>query len=325
MRTKDKPFMSKLSYAQTDPLANLVQDVAFPPMNSITEEGKYREIEARAHYLEIDAERISKHSVGQTYDYTDAFRYFKNDPVGANFKFSRADLDNPQQRGYTSAAQMIEAKRAWLTKLLKKKKEKSMYTVITTDANYESSSYYNNAATAWSSTGTANPLDDIAAGRLVVPEINAGIMSWTAFQYLQRNQTLSSMTTVTGSMRDGSVNPTITTEFVKNVFQLDYLWIARGSLITDSSDATDETRTEIWGDTMFLFFHNPTPGPEEPAAIKHLFWPIMGKGAGTAGWFVTETTEDRSGGVGSVTYDIWNYHQFLVQEPTLMYRIDALY
>lgn len=325
MRTIDKPYMSKLSYAQTDPLANLVNSLAFPPMNSISESGKFREVEARAHYLEIDASRVSRLSVGQTYDYGDAFRYFQNVPVSANFKYSNADLAKPQERGYASAAEMVEAKRSWLTKLLRKFKEKACYTAVSDNTNYEGATYYNNASVAWSSTGLANPVDDVGAGFLVVPQINAGILSKTAFRYLQRNATLAAMTTVQGSARDGSVNPSITVDFLKNVFQLQYLWVADGSLITDSSDATDETRTEIWGDSMLLFFHNPTPGPEEPAWMKHLYYPIMGKGMGTDGWFVTETTEGRSGGVGSKTYDIWNYYQFLVQEKNLAYRIDNLY
>ena len=325
MRTYDKLDMSRLSYAQTDPMANLVHDVAFPPFQTFDEAGKFRETEERAHYLEVDANQVSKYTVGLEYDFTDAFRYYKNEPMGAYFKFSNIDLDQPKQRGYASAAAMIEAKRAWLTKLLKKKKEKALYTVIDTDANFEGATYYNDAGTAWSSVGTSDPGSDVAAGKLVVPEINAGIMSYTAFLYCQRNTTIKASTTVMGPKRDGAVDPTITPEFLKNYFQLDYLWIAKGDLITDSADSTDTTRTEIWGDQMLLFYHNPTPGPEEPAFIKHLYYAPMGKGSGTGGWFVTNSKDDRPGGVGVQYWDIWNYHQFLVQEKSLGYRIDALY
>jgi hypothetical protein len=128
-----------------------------------------------------------------------------------------------------------------------------------------------------------------------------------------------------GPKRDGAVDPTITPEFLKNYFQLDFLWIAKGDLITDSADSTDTTRTEIWGDKMLLFYHNPTPSPLEPCFIKHLYWTPMGKGSGTNGWFVTETVDDRPGGVGVRYWDIWNYHQFLVHEKSLAYRIDAIY
>jgi hypothetical protein len=317
--------MSKLSYAQTDPLANLVQDVAFPPMEAMAEDGKYREVEARAHYLEVNANQASKYSIGLEYDYGDAFRYYHNVPVSAFFKWSNADLAQPQEYGYASQAAMIEGKRSWLTKLLRKKKEKELYTAVSNNNNFEGATYYANAGTAWSSVGTSDPGSDVAAGKLIVDEINAGIMSHTAFLYCQRNTTIKSSTTVMGPKRDGAVDPTITPEFLKNYFQLDYLWIARGKLITDSADESDETRTEIWGDKMLLFFHNPTPGPEEPSWIKHLYWAPMGKGKGLNGWFVTETVDDRPGGVGVRYWDIWNYHQFLVQEKSLAYRIDAIY
>jgi hypothetical protein len=320
-----QPYLGKLSYAQTDPLANLVNEMAMPPMDSLSETGQFREMAERSYYLELDASRVSKHTVGQGYDFTDSLRYFQNDPISAFFVLSRADLDNPQSRGYTSRGQMVQKRNAWLTKLLKKYKEKSFYTAVSTNANFEGATYYNNATLAWSNIGLSNPMDDVYAGKLVVPEINAGIMSKKAFDYLSRNLTLSSMTTVTGAMRDGSVNPLITVEFLKNVFQLQYLWVANGQLLTSSSDETSTARSDIWGDSMLLFFHNPTPGPDEPAWMKSLYWAPLGRGKGTNGWFVTKTTEDRTGGVGSETYDIWNYYQFLVHEKSLAYRIDNLY
>jgi hypothetical protein len=325
MNTYDRKDMSRLSFAQTDPLANLVQDAAFPPLQAMAEAGKFREVEARAHYLEVNADQVSKYTVGLEYDYGDAFRYYKNTPIGAFFKWSNADLSQPAEYGYLNQAAMIEDKRAWLTKLIRKKKEKALYTAVSTNGNFEGATYYADAATAWSSVGTSDPGSDVAAGRLIVPELNAGIMSYTAFLYCQRNTTIKASTTVAGARRDGAVDPTITTEFLKNYFQLDYLWIARGSLITDSATASDETRAEIWGDKMLLFYHNPTPSPMEPTWLKHLYWTPMNKGAGTGGWFVTESIDERPGGVGVHYWDIWNYHQFLSHEKSLAYRIDNVY
>ncbi len=325
MNTVDQPYLSRLSYAQTDPLANLIHDKAMPPHDAFYEAGKFREMAERSYFLEVDATRVSKHTVGQSYDFTDSFRYFKNDPISAYFMLHRTELDNPTQYGYASRGQMIQRRNAWLTGLLKKSKEKALYTAVSDNTNFEGATYYANASTAWSSTGLANPMDDVYAGKLIVPEINAGIISKKAFDYLARNNTLSAMTTVSGARRDGSVNPMITVEFLKNVFQLEYLWVANGQILSDSADESSTTKADIWTNKMLLFYHNPNPGPETPAWMQSLFWAPNGKGKGSGGWFVTKTTEDRTGGVGSETYDIWNYYQFLVQEASLAYRIDALY
>lgn len=323
--TIDKPLMARLSYAQTDPLANLVYNQAFPAMDAQTEHGKFREVEARAHYLQVLAENSSKYTTPETFDYTDSFRYFRNVPISMSFMYSVADLNQPQVYGYATAAEMINAKRRWQTNLLKKHKEKALYTAVSDNNNFEGATYYANAGTAWSTVSTSDPISDVAAGKLIVPEVNAGIMSYTAFLYCQRNANLKATTTVYGPRRDNAVDPTITAEFLRNAFALDYLWIARGSLITDSADESDETRAEIWGDKMLLFYHNPTLGPEEPAWMKHLFWrPSNGAESGE-GWLVTETIDQRAGGAGVRHWDLWNYYQFLVQEKSLAYRIDNLY
>ena len=138
------------------------------------------------------------------------------------------------------------------------------------------------------------------------------------------NQTFRSQATVMGPIRDDlKVTPYV--QALKDYLELDYIFISRGKLQTDSSDSTDTTRAHIWGDKMLLFYHNPSPSPMEPGAVVQNYWAPLGKGSGTGGWFWNQDTEKRSGGVGSEHYDLWNYYEFMVQEKTMMYRIDNIY
>ena len=240
-----------------------------------------------------------------------------------------ADLGSPQKFGHMSGESMVEEELAIKLFLMKKIKEKALYTFVSDNNNYASASHYANAATAWSTVSTADPLDDVTAGRTVIEaagyNANAGIISQTAFRYLQQNAVILSSTTVFGPARSGQVNPSVTVDFLKNYFQLEYLWVARGSFITDSSDPTDETTAEIWGDKMLLFDFQPNPRPKQPTWMKHLFWLPDGKGEPQEGWIVNESFEPRPGGVGVMTWDIWDYYTYLSHYSAMAYRIDNLY
>jgi len=324
LNTYDKRTWNALSYAQTDPRMNLVQDMAFPPRQAPAEAGKFRETAEQSFYKELDADRVSKYTVPQHYGKTDAFRYYKNDPISAGFSLSNADLSSPGEYGYNSVGEWIEDYRAWLTKLLKKHKEKALYTAVSDNTNFEGATYYANAATAWSSTGTANTKDDIEAGRLIVEEVNAVCLSWKGLRYALQNQTFRASAYVAGPARDDlEVTPGL--RALKDYWEVDYIFFSRAKLQTDSSDATDTTRTEIWGDKVLLYYHNPNPTPLDPGWMRQLFWAPMGKGQASGGWFWTEDEDKRPGGVGVKLWDLWNYYQFLVQEKSLGYRIDNIY
>jgi len=328
LNTANKPDMEMLAYALTDPNARLVYNEAFPAFNAGDEVGKFRKKDVRA-FFEEKRHIASKFTVPETSNTTDIFLDFHITPIARGFQFSMADLGSPVKFGHTTGASMIEEELAINTFLMKKIKEKALYTFVSTNGNYASASHYANAATAWSNVDTADSLDDITAGRTVIEaagyNANAGIISQTAFRYLQQHATIQSATNVSGARRDGQVDPTITVDFLKNYWQLDYLWVARGSLITDSSDPTDETTAEIWGDKMLLFQFDQNPRPRQPSWMKHLFWQPDGKGEAQEGWFVNETFEPRPGGVGVMTWDIWNYYTYLSHYNAMAYRIDNLY
>jgi hypothetical protein len=210
---------------------------------------------------------------------------------------------------------------------LKKVKEKAFYTAVTTNGNFEGASYYANAATAWSSTGLADMMDDVTAARLIVPGINLMAISDTAAIYAEANQTLNASTTVIGPDRGTSVDPNPTAEFLRKYFKMQYLHIAAGELIDDSSDPTDTGRSEIWGNSALLLRHNPaSAGAAQVGSwIKHLFFRPEKKGEPNEGWNVIETQTDEEGGVGMRKFATWNFYQFLVQEKSYAYRIDSLY
>jgi hypothetical protein len=328
LNTVNKPDMQRLAFMLTDPNARFVYPDAFPAFNAGDEVGKWRKKDVRA-FFEETRHSASKFTVPETSNTTDSFLDFHITPIARGFQFSRADLGNPQKYGHPTAASMIEEELAINTFLMKKIKEKALSTFVDDNSNYASASHYADAATAWSSVDTADSLDDITAGRTVIEaagySANAGIISQTAFRYLQQHATIQSASHVSGPRRDGQVDPTITPDFLKNYWQLDHLWIARGSLITDSSDPTDETTAEIWGDKMLLFQYDTVLRPRQPSWMKHLFWQPDGKGDPSEGWFVNETFEPRPGGVGVTTWDMWNYYTYLSHYNAMAYRIDNLY
>jgi len=325
-----KQDMSTLAYQLSDPYANLVYNQVFPAMNAGAELGKFRKKDARTWFEELRS-MASKFTTPESHNTTDAFLDFKIDPISSAFEFSNADLGQATSRGYPSAAAMIQEEMAVTMYLLKKLKEKALYTFVSDNSNFQGATYYANAGTAWSTTTTADSLDDIMAGRTIVEaggyRLNAGIISNTALNYLQQHASIQSSTTVMGSARDGSVNPFVTVDFLKNYWNLDHLWIASGALVTDSSDPTDSTIAEIWGDSMLLFDYNANAiqSPRQPSWLKHLFWRPDGKGDSSEGWIVNESQKGEVGGVGVRKWGIWDYYTFLSHEKKLAYRIDNLY
>jgi hypothetical protein len=325
INTYNKADMAQLAYAQKDPLANLGYNQAFPAMAVPEETGQFREVDARTYYLEPET-KASKFTVPKSTGFGDSMRTYETKPVASSFEFSEADLAQPRAYGYASRADLIRSRLEWKAGQMKKVKEKALWTIVNTDATFEGATYYADASVAWDTVGTSDPAGDVGAGKLIVPQINAGIMSYTAFVWCQMSTNIKALTNVSGPKRDGAVDPTITPEFLKNVFQLDYLWIVKGDFITASSDPTDETRAEIWGNQMLLFYFNPgdATDPQRPSFIKHLVWDAPGSASGEH-WLVNETLDPEPGGLGVRKWGIWNYFQFLVHEPMLAYRVDALY
>jgi len=330
INTYYKSDMSSLAYQLTDPYANLIYNQVFPAMDAGVELGKFRKKDARTWFTELRS-FSSKHTKPESHNTSDGFVDFKVDPISAAFEFFNGDLGQSGSRGYSSAAAMIQEEMAVTMFLLKKLKEKALYTFVSNNSNFNGATYYANAGTAWSTIATADSLDDIMAGRAIVEaggyRLNAGIISNTALNYLAQHASIQSSTTVMGSGRDGSVNPYVTVEFLKNYWNLEYLWIASGGLITDSSDPTDETIAEIWGDSMLLFDYNVDAirSPRQPSWLKHLFWRPNGQGESSEGWLVNESSDGEIGGAGVRKWGIWDYFTFLSHEKKLAYRIDNLY
>ena len=317
-----------LAYQLTDPNASLVYNQAFPAMDAGDEVGRYRKKDARTYFLE-DRVTSSKFTTPETSNTSDSFLDFHITPISRGFQFSMADLGSPTKFGHRTGAGMVEEELAIKMFLMRKIKEKALYTFVSTNANFAGASYYADAATAWSTVSTADSQDDITAGRTVLEaagyNANAGIISRTAFRYLQQHASIQSSSLVSGPRRDGQIDPSITVDFLKNYWQLEYLWVARGSMVTDSSDPTDETTAEIWGDSMLLFDYASSPRPKQPSWMKHLFWRPDGKGEGSEGWIVNETFEPRPGGVGIRSWDVWDYYTYLSHYNAMAYRIDNLY
>ena len=315
----------RLSYAQTDIRANFIQDTMCPPRQSPQEYGEFRETAEQSYFKELDAARLSKYDIPQHYSKVDAIRYYHNYPIGAGFTLSKADLDDPKGHGYMSIGDWIEDYRQWITKLLKKFKEKALYTIAGTTGNYESASYYADASADFANIGTCNLKDYIETARLVVDDVSAMSIGYRGLRYMLNNQTFLSQANVTAQARDDA-EVTASVIALKDYLELDRIYVSRGKLQTDSADSTDTTRADIWGDKLVWFNDNPNPSPMDPGFLVQNYWAPMGKGRGTGGWFWNiDKSETRSGGVGSIHYDLWNYYEIMVQEATMGYLLYNLY
>jgi hypothetical protein len=152
-------------------------------------------------------------------------------------------------------------------------------------------------------------------------------ISDTAYLYAADNANLLASSVVSGDSRDASVNPYPMVGFLQNYFNIPRIYVAAGDLITDSSDPTDTTKTEIWGDKILLL-RNTAAAKKSPRLgqwLKHLMFRPSGRGEPNEGWFTLETRSEEEGGVGMRKFATWNYYQFLVQEKSYAYRIDAVY
>ena len=324
--TKYREDMSVLAYEHREDEENLVYNQVFPAVFMPMETGTYRELDERAYNLELEVDE-TKYTVAKTFSIGDSMHTYQIFPIARAFEFSNADLAQARLYGKNGEQEMIAEMQGIISTLLKKVKEKAFYTAITTDANFEGATYYNNAATAWSSTGLADMKDDILAARLVVKGLREMVISDTSWIYAEANATMNASTTVSGSARDGGVNPNPVVAFLENYFGMRKVHVALGDLNDDSSDPTETGNTEIWGDTALLLKNSPSyaSSPRLGSWMKHLCWRPMGRGEASEGWIVLETKSDEEGGVGMRKFATWNYYSMHIQEKSYAYRIDAIY
>lgn len=324
--TRELKTYGELSYAHRDENETLIYNDVAPAMEMPLEAGQYRELDQRAFYFEKAADQ-SKFTIPTAHQFGDTVRTYTITPISDAFEFSKVDLAQAELYGKGQAAAMLREHQEIISWGLKHVKEKAMYTFVSDNTNFEGATYYANAATAWSSTGLADMKDDILAARLIVKGLNKMSMSDTSGIYAMANETLNQSTVVSGSARDGAVNPNPTVAFLMNYFQMKYVDIASGELIDDSGDPTDTGKSEIWGDKILLQKFSPQAAKSQyrGSFIKHLIFRPMKRGEPNEGWFVLKSETDEEGGVGMEKYATWNYYQFLSHEPTYGYRIDAVY
>lgn len=321
-KTLIRAEFNQLAYEYTDMTANLIYNKAMPGLSMNDETGTFRIGDTDEHFEEHYT-KMTKFTIAEESGEADTTQNFQLLPAGDAFSYSELDLQHPQKFGANSRQEMVNNRIMKITGILKKVKEKAFYTAVNTDANYQSSSYYADAAIPWDQFDTADPIVDIYNGKLLVPAANALIMPQTSFWDLQRNAKLQSLTNVAGPQRDGNINPTITVDWLANVFQLQYIWVASGKFKTDSSVSASTAKSNIWGDKALLFYFNPSPTDIDGRFMKHLF--LAGASMNPdEGWIVTETTNPEPGGLGVTRWQIVSYYQFLPHRKELGYRIDTL-
>ena len=324
MYTRVDSTMGRLAYQHQDRRVSLVYNQIAPGIEMPMTAGLYKELDERAYFLERDFQAGEK-TRPEAFTVGDSSHRYTITPIAGSFEFTNVQLSRPGLYGKKNAAEMIREQQQVLGVQMRKSKEKALYTLVSDNTQFEGATYYANASTAWSSTGTANMKDDVDAGKLI---LGGGpyrlTMSNTASIYAFANATLNASTVVSAPRRDGSVNPNPTAAFLENYFGVDELYIAQGDLITDSGDPTDTTKAEIWGDKVLL----EQIGSEslmQGSWCKQLFFRPLGRGEPGEGWFTIETGDDAAGGVGTRKFDTWNYYCFEIQEKSMAYRIDAVY
>jgi hypothetical protein len=324
-----KEDLSWLAKSLTDPYMNLLYDKIAPGIDAGAEKGIYRLEDARASFLRKRS-IASKFTTSEALSTSDSFQTFFISPINDAFDYSNADLSSYMRFGKRSEVDYIATKMRQMMKRVKKEKEAQFYEFVEDNTNFHSASFYANAATQISSTDTADFLDDIHAGQDMLRSVGYRgrllAISDQALAYLQRNAYLQSITSVNHIDRSGAVDPTITVEWLKNVLMLDWVFVASGHHITDSSDPTDETTTEIWGNKALLMDYQPNDAgdPDGISWMKHLFWRPSNQGDTEEGWIVNEVPRE-GGGVGITKHEVWNYFTFHSHEKRLAYRIDNLY
>lgn len=329
LNTYDKQNMQELAYASTDPLANLVYNICFPAKDGMAEGGKFRIKDARTYFRDL-YEVSSKFTTPQANNSTDAFAYYNTAPISGAFEFSRADLASWRERGYVSQAAMIAEELEITMALKKKQKEKALYTFVSTNANFASASYYADASVPWSTAATSNIKNDVQAGRIVVEdagyEINAMIIPRKALRYIETNAAIESSTMVSGPSRNG-LNPWTTVDFLKSYLNLEHIFVASGSLLTNTAAPASTALSPIWGDKALLFNYNPaaSSSPQQPSWMKHIFWRPDNEGETNEGWIVNPKFDGEPGGVGVYKWGVWNYYTYLSHKKELAYRIDNLF
>lgn len=324
--TYDRQDMARLAYQHKDANLSIIYNDIAPGIEMQLQHGQFRELNERANFLERDT-LSGNTTVAKTFSISDALRTYNITPISQAFEYWKGDLSQSVAYGKNNGAAMIRQMQDIITTGLKKIKEKAFYTAVSDNNNFEGATYYADAATPWSTTATANMLDDVLAARLVLPGLNAMAISETSSIYAEANVTLNKSTTVMGANRGAAVDVNPTVDFLRRYFKMQYLWIASGDLIDDSGDPTDTGRSEIWGDKALLLRHNPSASGSEMMGqwCKHLFFRPDKKGETGEGWNVIETVTDEEGGVGMRKFATWNFYQFLIQEKSYAYRIDAIY
>jgi len=322
-KTIIKQEYSQLAWEHTDIASNLIYNQVSPGFGIDDETGQFR-VGADDDWFEERYTKMSKFTIAEEHGESDSLANFNLKPEAIAWKYSNLDLNHPQKFGSRSRQEMINKRFIRESRLLKKKKEKDYYAAVATDANFVDGTYFNDATVKWSTPATADPVLDITTGKLIVDSANALAIPYRSFVDLQNVSRLQSLTNVAGLKRDKGINPTITVDWLLNVFQLDFIFVARGKLKTDSSDPSSSARSDIWGNKALLFYFNPSEDNVDGHFLQHLFLNTPGANA-DEGWIATETVDNEPGLVGVTRWQLGSYYQFLSQRKELGYRIDALY
>lgn len=153
--------------------------------------------------------------------------------------------------------------------------------------------------------------------------LNDTILSW-----LQQNQTIKNSVSITGPKFGSGVDPSINVEFLMNYFKMNEIYFINGEVEDDSQDPTEDTKSDIWGNSVLLY----TPEIQTPGAppnlmngawMKHLFWRPEDLGEPGEGWAWIE--KQKEGGVAGVTkWELWNHFKYHSHDPRLAVRIDDI-
>jgi hypothetical protein len=150
-----------------------------------------------------------------------------------------------------------------------------------------------NASTAWSTTGSADPLADVEAGKDTLRssgvEADTLIIPYDGLKWLRQNDELKDM--VYKVFPDAAKTGRVTLDHIKTVFDVPKVLIA-GGLYNSSKKGQAASLSDIWGSRYSMLCKTSDGDISEPCIGRSFLW---NEGdAGTGDWRIVEQYRDET-------------------------------
>lgn len=317
-RTYDRPDYAQLAQAYRDPATVFVADTVLPAFGVQTTKGKYRYQPEKTWFDRHDTSLPSPSGLPNEVEWSDAFQNFDLYKIGLSKFFTAEELAQPQVYGYTSSQQMMQEAIEFLSHKIRIDKECRVADFLNTTGNY-ASGFHGAAPVKWDTYATSDPLSDVETykakllGQATIMVINDDVL-----RVLRQHPKVLAASTVYGSKRDASVNPSVTVEFLQNYFGIPQIVVAPARVNSASDTVSTSTLAKIWTDNVFIGHVNANAAKSQMVGTfaKQLRLDLPSF-SGSEGWVVREHDNARAGIFGGKHIDIGMWIQPIVHAQKL--------